>query len=157
MLGLLIGSIKGGFDQVSRDVNAFATELILVDRALRLYGPVAEEARALLTRYTQRALEETWPGTGGAAVVEGPSWRAWSGDACARDSADGDRLGIDVGAKKESRLSCWINVPLPRTSERRRGRGCASYGCSSNPANCLTFGWLAFCKASAQQAWALVP
>lgn len=70
VLGLLIGSIKGGFDQVSRDVNAFATELILVDRALRLYGPGAEEARALLTRYTQRALEETWPGAGGAAVVE---------------------------------------------------------------------------------------
>ena len=70
VLGLLIGSVKGNFDRVSLDVQAFATELVLVDRALRHYGPGAEEARALLTHYTQRALEETWPGAGGTAVVE---------------------------------------------------------------------------------------
>jgi hypothetical protein len=70
VLGLLISSVKGSFDQVSHDVQAFATELILVDRALRFYGPGAENARALLTRYTQRALEETWPGEGATPLVE---------------------------------------------------------------------------------------
>jgi hypothetical protein len=55
---------------VSHDVQAFATELILVDRALRFYGPGAENARALLTRYTQRALEETGPGEGAIPLVE---------------------------------------------------------------------------------------
>jgi hypothetical protein len=70
VLGLLISSVKGSFDQVSHDVQAFATELILVDRALRFYGPGAENARALLTRYTQRALEETWPGEGAIPLVE---------------------------------------------------------------------------------------
>ena len=71
VLGLLISSVKGSFDQVDRDVQTFATDLILLDRTLRLYGPGAENARALLTRYTERALHETWPGAGGTAVVEG--------------------------------------------------------------------------------------
>lgn len=70
VLSLLISSVKGSFDQVNRDVHAFATELILVDRALRLYGPGAEDARALLAQYTQRALQETWPDKSGTAVVE---------------------------------------------------------------------------------------
>src|SRR3954465_10660150 len=60
-LGLLISSVKGSFDQVNRDVQVFATRLILTDRALRLYGPGAEDARVLLRRYTERALYETWP------------------------------------------------------------------------------------------------
>ncbi len=69
VLGLLITSVKGSFDQVTRDVHVFATELILVDRALRFYGPGAEPARGLLTRYTKRALEETWPKEG-TVIVE---------------------------------------------------------------------------------------
>jgi hypothetical protein len=70
-LGLLISSVKGSFDQVNHDVQAFATELIILDRALRLHGtPEAEEARALLTRYTERAIQETWLGSGGAVVVD---------------------------------------------------------------------------------------
>ncbi len=69
VLGLLITSVKGSFDQVNTDVHVFATELILVDRLLRFYGPGAEQARALLTRYTERALRETWP-KGGTAIVE---------------------------------------------------------------------------------------
>ncbi|HYZ63293.1 MAG TPA: hypothetical protein VE650_12645 [Acetobacteraceae bacterium] len=72
VLGLLISSVKGGFDQVNHDVQTFATRLILTDRALRLYGPGAEEARALLTRYTELALHETWPQDNRAAVVEDP-------------------------------------------------------------------------------------
>src|SRR3954453_11570747 len=70
VLGLLITSVKGSFDRVAHDVQAFATELILLDRTLRSYGPGADDARALLTRYTQQALQETWPGAGGTAVVE---------------------------------------------------------------------------------------
>lgn len=71
VLGLLINSVKGTFDQVSRDVQVFAAELILVDRALRFYGLGAEDARTLLTRYTQQALQETWPGKSGTVVVYG--------------------------------------------------------------------------------------
>lgn len=70
VLGLLISSVKGNFDQVSRDVQTFATDLVLVDRALRFYGPGAGDARALLTRYTQRALQETWPGDGRPVLID---------------------------------------------------------------------------------------
>ncbi len=70
VLGLLISSVKGSFDQVDHDVQTFATDLILVDRTLRFYGPGAENARTLLTRYTRRALQETWPGRGGTAIVD---------------------------------------------------------------------------------------
>src|SRR3954452_13772470 len=71
-LGLLISSVRGSFDQVNRDVQVFATRLILTDRALRLYGPGADHARALLRQYTERALHETWPKEKGMPIVEDP-------------------------------------------------------------------------------------
>ncbi len=70
VVSLLISSVKGSFDQVHHDVQTFATELILLDRTLRFYGPEADKARTLLTRYTRRALQETWPGTGRTAIVD---------------------------------------------------------------------------------------
>jgi hypothetical protein len=69
-LGLLISSVKGSFDQVNHDVQIFATRLILTDRALRFYGPGAEDARVLLRQYTERALHETWPKEKDAEIVE---------------------------------------------------------------------------------------
>ncbi|HJS87430.1 MAG TPA: hypothetical protein VJ779_18405 [Acetobacteraceae bacterium] len=69
VLSLLISSVKSNFDQVDHDVRTFATELILLDRALRLYGPGTEDARTLLTRYTLQMLRETWPGEGGTVVI----------------------------------------------------------------------------------------
>ena len=70
LLSLLISSVNGSFDQAGHDVHAFATELILVDRSLRFYGPGAENARTLLTRYTQRVLQQTWPDQNATAIVE---------------------------------------------------------------------------------------
>lgn len=71
VLGLLISSVKTSFDQVTHDVQGFATELILLDRTLRAYdGSAAAEARALLVRYTERALDETWPNERDAAIVD---------------------------------------------------------------------------------------
>jgi len=69
-LGLLITSVKGSFDQVNRDVQVFATRLILTDRALRFYGSGAADARDLLRKYTERALYETWPQDTSQAIVE---------------------------------------------------------------------------------------
>jgi hypothetical protein len=70
VLGLLTASVKGEFDSVNADVKQFATELVLLDRTLRLYGAEAEPARQELIRYVQRALAETWPGSGQPALVE---------------------------------------------------------------------------------------
>jgi len=39
VLGLLISSVKGSFDLASRDVQALAADVIVLDRTLHLYGP----------------------------------------------------------------------------------------------------------------------
>jgi len=70
VLGLLISSVKGSFDLASRDVQALAADLIVLDRTLHFYGPNAAHARDLLARYTDRVLEGTWPSGGQAPVVD---------------------------------------------------------------------------------------
>ena len=70
VLTLLMTSAKTSFDQVDRDVRRFSTELILLDRALRAYGPQADMARKALTDYVERALSSTWPACGGPVIVE---------------------------------------------------------------------------------------
>jgi hypothetical protein len=70
VLGLLISSVKGSFDLASRDVQALAADLIVLDRTLHFYGPNAAHARGLLARYTERVLEGTWPSGGQAPTVD---------------------------------------------------------------------------------------
>ena len=45
LLGLMLNSAKTTFEQVDQNVHAYATELILFDRALLLYGAEAKETR----------------------------------------------------------------------------------------------------------------
>lgn len=70
VLGLLVNSVKNTYEGVDRNVHAFATELILLDRTLRHYGPDAAEPRAHLAAYTQQALDGTWPATGNPVVED---------------------------------------------------------------------------------------
>ncbi|HEY5797542.1 MAG TPA: hypothetical protein VIU82_21280 [Bosea sp. (in: a-proteobacteria)] len=65
VLGLMISSAKGRFDAVNRDVHSYATELILLDRMLLLYGPEAVGARRELRAYTERAANGHWTAEGG--------------------------------------------------------------------------------------------
>ncbi|KRE00286.1 hypothetical protein ASE63_09440 [Bosea sp. Root381] len=65
VLGLMISSAKGRFDAVNRDVHSYATELILLDRMLVLYGPEASEARRELRSYAERAANGSWNAEGG--------------------------------------------------------------------------------------------
>lgn len=65
VLGLMISSAKGRFDAVNRDVHSYATELILLDRMLLLYGPEANAARRDLRSYTERAASGHWTAAGG--------------------------------------------------------------------------------------------
>lgn len=60
VLGLMINSAKGRFDAVNRDVHAYATGLILLDRTLRLCGPEAVDTRQRLLVYTRRAADGRW-------------------------------------------------------------------------------------------------
>lgn len=68
VLGLLINSAKNKFEANDSTLHAYATELILLDRSLRRYGPDAAETRQRLQAYVKRALEITWPADGKALV-----------------------------------------------------------------------------------------
>lgn len=55
VLGLMINSARSTFDGVDKAVHAYATELILLDRTLRQYGPETAGAREYLQDYTRQA------------------------------------------------------------------------------------------------------
>ena len=57
VLGLMINSAKNTFESINGNVHTFATDLILLDRTLRHYGPEADSARQSLTAYVQRVVE----------------------------------------------------------------------------------------------------
>lgn len=56
VLGLMINSAKNTFESIDHNVHAYATELILLDRILRQYGPEAEAVRQPLAAYVQRVV-----------------------------------------------------------------------------------------------------
>lgn len=56
VLGLMINSAKNTFESVDHNVHAYATELILLDRTLRQYGPETDAVRQPLVAYVQRVV-----------------------------------------------------------------------------------------------------
>jgi hypothetical protein len=73
VLGLMINSAKNTFESIDRNVHTFSTDLILLDRALRLYGPEANGARELLGAYAQRVVDTT--ANDGSTTVVPTAWR----------------------------------------------------------------------------------
>lgn len=61
VLGLLTSSVVESFGRAERDVGAYATDLIQIDRLLRQFGPEAEPVRGLLRSYVADAIATTWP------------------------------------------------------------------------------------------------
>jgi len=61
VLGLMINSARNTFEAVDHNVHVIATEMILLDRTLRRYGPEADEMRARLLAYAQQARNGTRP------------------------------------------------------------------------------------------------
>ena len=72
VLGLLIASAKANFDTAGRDLKRFSTEVVLLDRTLRAYGPEVASARNTLQAYVERALAGTWPTGNSPEVVDDP-------------------------------------------------------------------------------------
>ncbi|WP_027029681.1 DUF4239 domain-containing protein [Mesorhizobium loti] len=68
VLGLMINSAKNTFESIDHNVHAYATELILLDRTLRQYGPEADTVRQPLLAYVQR-VESQWSQTEEKPVV----------------------------------------------------------------------------------------
>jgi hypothetical protein len=56
VLGLMINSAKNTYEDVDHNVHVIATEMILLDRTLRQYGPETNDTRRHLLAYAQRAL-----------------------------------------------------------------------------------------------------
>ncbi len=55
VLGLMINSARITFDGVDKSVQAYATQLILLDRTMRHYGPETAEPRQHLQAYVKQA------------------------------------------------------------------------------------------------------
>ena len=98
VLGLMVNSSKGTFEAVDRNVHAIATEMILLDRALRQYGPEADETRQRLMAYVTQALTGSAPATDPLVLGDRTS----------------ERLLLDVGTGMDaikplepSRLAAW--------------------------------------------------
>ncbi|WP_027051135.1 DUF4239 domain-containing protein [Mesorhizobium erdmanii] len=56
ILGLMINSAKNTFESIDHNVHAYATELILLDRTLRQYGPETDAVRQPLIAYVERVV-----------------------------------------------------------------------------------------------------
>ncbi len=54
VLGLMINSARNTLEFIDRNMHAYATELILLDRTLRHYGPEASDVRQHLIALVQR-------------------------------------------------------------------------------------------------------
>jgi len=55
VLGLMVTSAKNTFESVEKNLHAYATDLILLDRSLRYYGPETVDARRQLLVYVKQA------------------------------------------------------------------------------------------------------
>ena len=60
VLGLLVASAKGGFDDRNQEIKQSATRLVELDRLLRQFGPEANDVRKLLLVMTQKRIDSTW-------------------------------------------------------------------------------------------------
>ena len=61
VLSLLISSAKGSYDTQSSEVAQLAANVALLDRILALYGSESQDARDLLRRTVQQAMDRMWP------------------------------------------------------------------------------------------------
>ena len=58
VLGLMLNSTSSTFEAVDRNIHAYATDLILLDRTVRAIGPEADEIHRRLVAYVQRVHSE---------------------------------------------------------------------------------------------------
>lgn len=71
VLGLVIATAKGTFEDQDAAVKASAAKVLVLDHLLSVYGPDAGEPRELLRRSVARSLEALWPADGRPRVQPG--------------------------------------------------------------------------------------
>lgn len=133
VLGLMITSAKSRFDIVNQDVHGYATQLILLDRMLLLYGPEADETRRKLIAYAERAANGHWTAEGGLS------------------DQTSERLLEDVGTRlrsfeprAEPQLSIWndIREQYRKALERRWSLVEQAEGSLPRPLMLMLVAWL---------------
>jgi hypothetical protein len=74
VLGLLVASAKGSYDNQSTELTQMSANIVLLDRGLALYGPDTKEERALLRDAVVRILDQMWSKDGaGSSRMAAPS------------------------------------------------------------------------------------
>jgi hypothetical protein len=75
VLGLLVSSAKGSFDEVNAGITRSGAKIILLDRILADYGPETRSIREQLRRTVAAGIEMIWPehetGVSGLTAFEG--------------------------------------------------------------------------------------
>ena len=61
VLGLLISSSKGSFDETNTMLTQSGAKILLMDRVLANYGPEAKEIRGLLQHFLRARITKIWP------------------------------------------------------------------------------------------------
>ena len=73
VLGLLVASAKGSYDNQSAELTQLSANIAVLDRGLALYGPETKEARAMLRGAVVRILDQMWSKDDTSASPEPPS------------------------------------------------------------------------------------
>jgi hypothetical protein len=129
VLGLMINSAKNRFDGINRDVHTLATDLILLDRLLLVYGPDANDTRH------PRASDGSWT----------------TGDPLLASDKTSEQLLSEVGESiralkpsDDARLSIWNDAreQYRRTVELRWALVEQAEGSIPTPLLAMVVGWL---------------
>ena len=64
VLGLLVATAKGSYDEQKSGINEISANLILLDSAMALYGPEALPVRHRLRSIVAEGLKKIWPADG---------------------------------------------------------------------------------------------
>jgi len=77
VLGLLVASAKGAYDEQASGLDHIAANLVLLDSQLAQYGPQAQDARDALRLTVADAVERIWPSSEAqASTLAAPGARA---------------------------------------------------------------------------------
>ena len=73
VLALLIASAKSSYDAQKNEITHFATNIVLLDRTLAMYGPEAGDVRRLMRVAISRMIEQIWPDQSAGALSVDPT------------------------------------------------------------------------------------
>jgi len=141
VLGLMINTAKNRFDGINGQVHDFATDLILLDKTLLLYGGEASDTHQRLTAYVERAANTNWKSGDPVLVSDQTSEQLLNNVGSslrAITSTDNDHLAVWNDARQEYNRIVELRWALLQESE----------GSIPMPLLVIVVGWLVLIFAS---------